>query len=449
MAAPPDPRNPRFRAALWDVVHQVCNIFKAKAPPEVSERVEPIPSSLRSVVLFHDNKKALKGTEEWASLERVATEDPEISKHLDNLVGFEAAASHLDLEQIVVKLTSCSFDADPTNVPDELAFRQAYSSLETLLFSPTFEIRFTAPLIGLTGPIAKIELAPNSTLELIDIQSSHARGRELFPDGWATSFIDSLTTGLTAFLSIDRVATKVIGGHVGPPVKRTVWSEVETTISQIRESLAVLGPGRVTVPFIAEKCIGWNVLRGVSYKSHDDSGAFQSGGQRLNADDLERLPRIAALVREAHSVRSKPLRIALRWFTKGAHERDSEDRLIDFMIAAEAFFLSDCDQGELRHRISQRAAVYLEDTLDGRRRLKKLMLMLYDARSKLVHGGTLLEKYKFPVLDSELSSEITSRELVLRTQNLMRRALQKALGTPRVDCPVDTPELWDSLILAP
>ena len=49
-------------------------------------------------------------------------------------------------------------------------------------------------------------------------------------------------------------------------------------------------------------------------------------------------------------------------------------------------------RGELRFRLSTRAASLLGTTLDERLRLSKFMRRAYDARSVLVHGGVPSER---------------------------------------------------------
>lgn len=60
------------------------------------------------------------------------------------------------------------------------------------------------------------------------------------------------------------------------------------------------------------------------------------------------------------------------------------------MIAAESLFLSEMDEryrGELRFRLSTRAASLLGKTLEERLRPFKFMRRAYDARSVIVHGS--------------------------------------------------------------
>lgn len=81
---------------------------------------------------------------------------------------------------------------------------------------------------------------------------------------------------------------------------------------------------------------------------------------------------------------------ALRRFSFAADRSLPDDEIVDLMIAAESFFLSEMDEkyrGELRFRLATRAASLLGTTLDERVRLFKFMRRAYDARSVIVHGG--------------------------------------------------------------
>lgn len=100
-------------------------------------------------------------------------------------------------------------------------------------------------------------------------------------------------------------------------------------------------------------------------------------------------------------IERKFISVAARRFSF-AHERyNSQDKIVDLLIAAEALFL--CDQGgigELRYRLSLRAAFFLTDDSQTRKRIFADFKTAYDLRSKIVHGGEV-EKDFFKIKDSE------------------------------------------------
>jgi hypothetical protein len=100
-------------------------------------------------------------------------------------------------------------------------------------------------------------------------------------------------------------------------------------------------------------------------------------------------------------IERKFIGVAARRFSF-AHERyNSQDKIVDLLIAAEALFL--CDQGgigELRYRLSLRAAFFLTDDSQTRKRIFADFKTAYDLRSKIVHGSEV-EKDFFKIKDSE------------------------------------------------
>ncbi len=89
--------------------------------------------------------------------------------------------------------------------------------------------------------------------------------------------------------------------------------------------------------------------------------------------------------------RHEGLMQAVRRFSFGMDRHRPEDRILDMMIAAEALFLYDAgaaqDKGELKYRLSLRAAFFLGKNPTQREVIFRFMKRAYDARSSIAHGG--------------------------------------------------------------
>jgi hypothetical protein len=141
------------------------------------------------------------------------------------------------------------------------------------------------------------------------------------------------------------------------------------------------------------------------------------------------------------------LDVAIRRFGY-AHERQrAEDRIIDFMISAEALYFSDYNKdnyfGEIRYRLSMRAALFLASDPESQRTVFRWMRDAYDLRSKLAHGGdlsstTLPKRSDGTVMDIE--------EFVGTIQTYIRLALVRAIHL--VNDPSAPKHLvdWDELV---
>jgi hypothetical protein len=137
------------------------------------------------------------------------------------------------------------------------------------------------------------------------------------------------------------------------------------------------------------------------------------------------------------------LSVAIRRFSQ-AHERESiEDKIIDFLISAEALFLSSSDgniQGELKYRLSHRAAMFIEDETEKQRKIFKFMQKAYDVRSAIIHGATP----KFP--KKEDGTAYTLDEFCNEVEEYLRYSLKKAINLASTTANISKFLEWDSII---
>jgi hypothetical protein len=113
---------------------------------------------------------------------------------------------------------------------------------------------------------------------------------------------------------------------------------------------------------------------------------------QLDESSAVELAALASQLQSPGVERRRFLGTALRRFSSAQDELadgQSEDALLDLMIAAEAVFLTDITndgyRGELRFRLALRAAAFIDEA--PRRSTFRLMKLAYDVRSKIVHGA--------------------------------------------------------------
>ncbi|TMI67704.1 MAG: hypothetical protein E6H09_23880 [Bacteroidetes bacterium] len=110
-----------------------------------------------------------------------------------------------------------------------------------------------------------------------------------------------------------------------------------------------------------------------------------------------------------------------------AHERhDWEDRIIDLLIAGEALFLSEQNEGELTHRLRLHAALFLSSESADRKRIFDDMGLAYGLRSGIVHGSADLTKRIRKIEDLEVGQfgdEYRLREFIFRIQEYIRLSI--------------------------
>lgn len=108
--------------------------------------------------------------------------------------------------------------------------------------------------------------------------------------------------------------------------------------------------------------------------------------------------------------------------------KDPKDKLIDYMIAFEALFSE--GSGDLRYKISLRAARYLGRTPEERSKLFELFKLAYDVRSDIVHGRGKIRKESKNKLRERYGSNDEStliEKLAKDIEDLLRKTILKCL----------------------
>jgi Apea-like HEPN len=148
-------------------------------------------------------------------------------------------------------------------------------------------------------------------------------------------------------------------------------------------------------------------------------------------------------LQEPRVVQHRGLVQAARRYGFAIESHREEDRIVDVMIAAEALFLSDAgsaqERGELKYRLSLRAAYFMGKDINERKTIFRFMKNAYDARSTIAHGG---QPTKLKGLNGE---QIGLHQFTHFTAHYVRRGLRKAIR----EAPPEGPFMdWDSLILS-
>ncbi len=133
-----------------------------------------------------------------------------------------------------------------------------------------------------------------------------------------------------------------------------------------------------------------------------------------------------------------------------AHERPRlEDKIIDLMIAAEALFLSDYKKdsyfGEIRYRLSLRAALFLANEPEAEKLVFRWMRAAYDLRSTLAHGGEVSHA-KLPKRPD--GSDVSVADFVATIQTYVRIALVKAINIAQEPTAPFHLVDWDQLVFS-
>ena len=132
--------------------------------------------------------------------------------------------------------------------------------------------------------------------------------------------------------------------------------------------------------------------------------------------------------------------IAIERWRQSKTYQNSEDELIDLVIAFEAVYLPDA--GESTFKLAVRASWYLGKDRGERKRLFAVFKELYKCRSTVVHGGEL--KKRTVTIDKET---ILMSDLIIEAQDLCQKSIVKILKKYSEDGKCPENEYWDNLIL--
>lgn len=260
---------------------------------------------------------------------------------------------------------------------------------------------------------------------------------------WRAKFIVaelSLPTGRVAgpsWLSFE----KVDDSRVRASVDITVSPSTEAPVDKARKELAnflslynilARGSARIETDEGASRVTGTGFLNSVSGPitirlkptvSEEQRVALLTDATALFRDNEEILDRSEYL----------HLRLAIDYYNYGKSSTQPEESLVNWMIALEALYSDPA--GELRHKLSVRAAWMLGESPQERLEIAKRMRELYDLRSKIVHGGRpRVGDNDIQTIESYVRDSII-RLLKRRDKPTKKRILQEldemALGLPR------------------
>jgi hypothetical protein len=373
------------------------------------------------------------------------TGDSVIAGQLDIMAGTNSRRSRApSAEQLMRDILDLGIN-DGRYEFDAEHFAREYATFEEAYYSPDILYEVVAPLQGL--------LIDTPVRLSDDLSIDHLKDGELNQDRRPRRDYtsgDPLEAKLCAVRSICRLP-KVVGDDVEINLDATQKddarrAEANDRVEQVVSALRLCGIESIFPAAIIHRTSRWSF-------GHDRvfPGRFQPDIHFSTQADG---PWLSSFKQFWDEFQSEPvqkrrfLNTAVRRYSY-AHERHRlEDKIVDLLIAAESLFLSDYKKddpyiGEIRYRMSLRAAVFLGSDGESRRRIFRQMRAAYDLRSLVVHGGEA-EKVKLPKQPDGSLPQIEN--FVWTVQEIVRVALHKAIGlAQRPETPASL-VVWDELI---
>jgi hypothetical protein len=348
--------------------------------------------------------------------------DSVIARHLGAYVGTPLGGSSLpDAENYMDYLLDLGMQGD-RYVFDEEYFEAAYNSLEEVFYSDEIWFEAVAYLQGLMID-KSARLSDDLELSLLtenEINNSPStKTRKMSGDPKVNQLC-----AVRTWYSLE----KIVGEH-SPSLEeadqaRKIQLLANERIDEVINALRLAKIENVYYHVIFHRASDLLPIAPFSFQSRflgEPSLWFQQGGEWVDWFREFWLDLQHAEVR-----RRKFLGVAISRFSYGHERHRLEDRVLDLFIAAEALFISeDGNTGEITHRLSERAALFIggSDTALCKH-IFQFMKTAYGLRSTIAHGKIPKAK-KLP--NKPDRSKMNLEEFVWTIHEYMRIAIHKAI----------------------
>jgi len=374
-------------------------------------------------IVFHKSKDEIKASEEYAQFVEVIKADETISSQLNTLVGTCMERSRFEIDNIVYRPLSPFLTDTEILAFDEQIFEAEYLKIEKGLYQTDIEIERITPLCGFSTDTPDLALGPN--LSIIELSAPETTqllslgikiGESFGPENFI-HYIHKFAIKLTYSLP------KIIGDK---EVKRSIESHNPYITGRLEQSvlnaLRLYKEGQVYP--IATITKSKSVFSsGTSYNHGTPVRSFMRNKFQLIENEKDNFLEFWKVYDGLNIPEKHYLSVAIRRFSQANERTNIEDKIIDYLISAEALFLSSGGsfQGELKYRLSHRAAMFIENETEKQRKMFKFMQRAYDVRSAIVHGAAP----KLP--KKEDGSQFTLEEFCQEIEGHLRFSINKTI----------------------
>lgn len=333
------------------------------------------------VLTIHNANNEIKKTKEYLDFINVSTTDNQISYHLNALVG--TATGSRRLEPLDIPLWAVNkFLGDDRIIDFDLAkFNAVYFNIENALYNQNIEYQNITPLCGFTMEASELLLSENiSIVRLADdeILDFFNLGINLGYDFGKHDIINQIHEFA---IKVSYKLPKIIGDSPQTIENNDFFTDKyeQAVINACR----IYKKGKL-YPITTVRKSKSLLVTGVSFNIETPVKPFIANPYKLFTSEIDAFKTFWH-ENENNLLKKNTLSVGLRRFSQSTIRDNSEDRIIDLMIASEAFFLTD-GNSELQYKFAQRAAMYLGKNADQKKIIFEFMKKIYEVRSKIVHG---------------------------------------------------------------
>jgi hypothetical protein len=372
--------------------------------------------------------------------------DVVVGPHLDRLVGTSATASRLEARNILMSLIYAMLDDEGCLTFSCEKFQSKWRELAGFFGADRIAYKTVAPLPHLIAPAFPLRLNDELVLDRLtddEVTRCHQVG-VIRPTSLRSELIlAEIAVGIrrTKFLPKllrqgDEPGESPEAGSEGSFGKRPLFRD-DLTIDDVLSALRLFKRTQIRAAGLAKWTDSPWLAGGTEYRV---LGQWPYGGKfELTEDDVPHFLELWHLL-EAGAAR---LSFSIHRFNLAFDRGLLADRIVDLVVAAEALFLGDLDEGyrgELRFRLALRAAKFIQHASYSEQEVFRVMRRAYDARSAIVHGGSPKDT-RLP--DNQVADLATFIDAI---EDLVRLGLRKALSMKEDGSKIRQPEYWDSLL---
>lgn len=398
-------------------------------------------------IILDKIEKEILNSKEYKDCLEVLKTDNIIKNQLNKLVGTYRCSSILQDRMIIFspiygllnETNYLSYDKD--NIFNKSTFDLKYSKIENFLYTTNFEFERITPLCGFHMDALEIQLDENIFIKkLTDKEILKFLNLGINLSGYLTlTEFHPISTKFAIKISYE--SPKIIG--------ETDIKENQNPFDSgsyeknVFNNLRIFKQGKV-YPLSTLTVNKNSIHQEVFFNFGLQHKPFMFNKYQLTNNETDQFKEFWNSKNRISLPENHFLSVSIRRFSQ-ANERDCiEDKIIDLLISAEALFLgsSGSFQGELKYRLSHRAAVFIETEREKQKSVFDFMQKAYDVRSAIVHGTTP----KLPKKND--GSQYNLEDFSKAIEEYLRYSIKKIINLAAKSSNLNNIIDWDSVIFS-
>lgn len=394
-----------LRAHVTTVFHLVAE--RAGVPP--SSRAAPGEEAETSV---HVSVADLRALPEYGRCLDLIAGDPVVAVHLNRFVGTSVmGGAHFSAPQLLESIVPPG--AYPRDlVFDDGIFKSLYEQFERVLYEDSFRCEAIAPLQGLFIDVPEIKFSDDLEISQLTVEEE----KQLHVMEVVRRYGARWTDRLYAVRAKSTLPKVIVRDQSEIPEEEKArdeakQSEARARVEELIHTLRVFKGGTLHYGGVIQVARSWPFGGAINISGKPLEPVY--GIYPLNEpEDVSGLKKLWDEVQSTGVKNHKFLAVAMRRFSYGCERHRIEDKLIDLMIAAEAFTQAQGEKGKGKHIAEKVSSVAPRC---DRMKVKTHMRKSYQLRNSIMHDGDVKARLtEYGLTAEDLPSFVSLTEQYLR-----------------------------------